>query len=122
MARPVHFEIPADNVERAIQFYETLFGWKFTKWEGPMPYWLITTGEAAEPGINGGMMQRMHPGQGVVNTVDVQDVDASLAAALANGAELAAPKMAIPGIGWLAYCKDPEGNVFGMMQTDPAAG
>lgn len=121
MARPVHFEIPADNPERAIQFYEALFGWKFSLWAGPMPYWLISTGPAEERGIDGGMMQRQHPGQGVVNTVDVKDLDASVATALAQGGELAVPRMPIPGVGWLAYCKDPEGNMFGMMQTDPSA-
>jgi len=53
MPRPTHFEIPSDNPERAISFYEAVFGWKFQKWEGPMPYWLITTGPDSEPGING---------------------------------------------------------------------
>ncbi|MGC4054494.1 MAG: VOC family protein [Paludibaculum sp.] len=121
MARPVHFEIPADNTERAIAFYEKLFGWKFSLWPGPMQYWLITTGPAEERGIDGGMMQRMHPGQGVVNTVDVKDLDASIATAVAGGGELTVPRMAIPGVGWLAYCKDPEGNLFGMMQADEKA-
>ena len=46
MPRPVHFEIPAENPERAMQFYSTVFGWKFSKWEGPMDYWMITTGDA----------------------------------------------------------------------------
>jgi len=81
----------------------------------------VKTGEASERGIDGGMMQRMYPGQGVVNTVDVADVDASLATALSSGAEIAVPKMAIPGVGWLVYCKDPEGNIFGMMQADAGA-
>jgi predicted enzyme related to lactoylglutathione lyase len=121
MARPVHFEIPADNPERAIAFYETLFGWKFSQWAGPMPYWLITTGPAEERGIDGGMLQRMHPGQGVVNTIDVKDLDACVATAVANGGEVTVPRMAIPGVGWLAYCKDPEGNLFGMMEADEKA-
>lgn len=121
MARPVHFEIPADDVERAKAFYEKSFGWQFTLYPGAMPYWMVKTGECSERGIDGGMMQRMYPGQGVVNVIDVTDLDASLATTLSNGAELAVPKMAIPGIGWLAYCKDPEGNVFGMMQPDEAA-
>lgn len=121
MARPVHFEIPADNPERAIAFYEKLFGWKFSLWQGPMPYWLITTGPDGERGINGGMLPRQHPGQGVVNTVDVKNLDVSVETALSSGAEIAVPKMAIPGVGWLAYCKDPEGNIFGMMQADQSA-
>src|SRR5918993_4170444 len=58
MGRVVHFEIHAENPERAIAFYRELFGWEFTRWEGPMPYWLIRTGGAGEPGIDGGLMQR----------------------------------------------------------------
>ncbi len=49
MPRPIHFEIPADDPDRAIAFYRDVFGWKFQKWEGPMPYWLITTGKTASP-------------------------------------------------------------------------
>jgi predicted enzyme related to lactoylglutathione lyase len=29
--------------------------------------------------------------------------------------------MAIPGIGWLGYLKDPDGNIVGVMQSDPSA-
>ena len=121
MPRPIHFEISADNPDRAIAFYEAVFGWKFTKWEGPMPYWLITTGAEGEPGINGGLLPRQHPGQPCVNTIGVADVDASVAAVERSGGGIAVPKMAIPGVGWLAYCKDTEGHIFGMMQSDPAA-
>lgn len=31
------------------------------------------------------------------------------------------PKTAAPGVGWLAYCKDTEGNIFGLMENDPSA-
>ncbi len=44
MPRPIHFEIPAENPERAMQFYSSVFGWKFNKWDGPMDYWVISTG------------------------------------------------------------------------------
>jgi len=53
MPRPVHFEIPAENPQRAIDFYTKVFGWKFSKWDGPMDYWIISTGQAPEPGIDG---------------------------------------------------------------------
>jgi predicted enzyme related to lactoylglutathione lyase len=119
MARITHFEIPANDPEKLIAFYETVFGWKFAKW-GAEPYWMATTGEN-EPGINGAIMKRRHPEQPLVNSLTVTSLDDSLAAALANGAELAVPKMAVPGVGWLAYCKDPEGTIFGMMQNDPTA-
>ena len=121
MPRPNHFEIPADNPERAMQFYSSVFGWKFHKWEGPVDYWLITTGKATEPGINGGLMPRRDPNQPCVNTITVADIDESLQAIAAGGGVCVVPKMAVPGVGWLAYGKDTEGHIFGIMQMDPAA-
>jgi len=102
-------------------FYQTVFGWTFQKWEGPMPYWLITTGPNSEPGINGGLKRRDHPNEPCVNTINVSSLDETVATALANGAQVAVPKMAVPGVGWLAYVKDPEGHVIGMMQMDANA-
>ena len=121
MPRPIHFEIPADNPDRLVGFYSSVFGWTFTKWEGPTPYWLITTGPNEEPGINGGMLPRQHPGQPCVNTVGVANLDETIASLGQHGGTIAVPKMAVPGIGWLAYATDPDGNMFGMMQMDPAA-
>ncbi len=126
MPRPVHFEIHAGDPERAINFYQTCFGWSFKKWEGPMPYWLITTGPDDQPGINGGLLPRQGEidGQAVIAyicTLGVESVDESVATVTANGGTIALPKMPIPGMGWLAYCKDTEGNIFGMMQPDPEA-
>ena len=127
MPRVVHFEIHAADPDRAVNFYTTLFGWSFQKWEGPMDYWLITTGPNEQPGINGGLVRRQGEidGQAVIAyvcTVDVEDLDASVQTALDNGGQIALPKMPIPGMGWLAYCKDTEGNIFGMMQSDSNAG
>lgn len=131
MARVGHFEIHADDPQRAIAFYGTLFGWEFNKWgeEGGGPeYWLITTGPAEEPGINGGLMKRMgdrpQPGQAVnayVCTTMVASLDETIAAVDANGGHIALAKMPVPGIGWLAYFTDPEGNIFGAMQADAGA-
>ena len=129
MSRVIHFEIHATQPEALIAFYQSLFGWTFTKWEGPMPYWLIKTGEAGTPGIDGGLLPRQGPmaadGQPVnsfVCSVDVANLDATLAKLPAGGGVECVPKMAIPGIGWLAYAKDPDGNIFGMMQVDAKAG
>lgn len=126
MPRVVHFEIHAADPNRAVKFYQTLFGWTFQKWEGPMEYWLVTTGPNDQPGINGGLVQRQGEidGQAVIAyvcTVDVENLDASVQMAVDNGGQIAVPKMPIPGMGWLAYCKDTEGNIFGMMQGDPNA-
>jgi len=126
MPRVVHFEIHADDPARAVKFYEKLFGWSFQKWEGPMEYWMVITGPDSEPGINGGLLKRQGTidGQAVIAyvcTAYVPSVDASVTTALENGGTLAVPKMAVPGVGWLAYCKDTEGNIFGMMQADESA-
>ena len=129
MPRVIHFEIHAAEPERALAFYEKVFGWGFTKWEGPMPYWLVKTGEEGERGIDGGLMVRQGPppeeGQPVnayVCTLDVPDLDAYLKRALDAGGTLAVPKMPIPTVGWLAYVKDTEGNIVGLMQADEKAG
>jgi uncharacterized protein len=119
MPRPIHFEIPAEDPARAISFYQTVFGWKFQKWDGPMPYWLISTGEG--PGINGGLMPRRDPAQPCVNTIGVDNIDQMLATVESSGGHCVVPKMPVPGVGWLAYCKDTEGHIFGLMQNDPAA-
>jgi predicted enzyme related to lactoylglutathione lyase len=127
MSRAVHFEIHATNPQALIDFYTDLFGWKFTKY--PVgEYWLINTGPGSQPGINGGLLPRPGPAaspmaspNAFVITVDVDNLDASLDKAQGNGAELCVPKMAIPSIGWLGYVKDPDGNIFGMMQMDPNA-
>jgi uncharacterized protein len=122
MPRPTHFEIPADNPERAIAFYQDVLGWSFQKWEGPAEYWLITTGAEGEPGINGGLLRRQHPEQPCVNSVYVSDLNATLTAVDTHGGSCVVPRMPIPGVGWLAYCKDTEGHIFGIMQLDASAG
>jgi uncharacterized protein len=117
--RIVHFEIPADDPSRAMKFYGQAFGWRFDKWDGPMEYWMVKTGEG--PGIDGGLSRRDMPGQGPTNVVAVPSVDESTKAIIAAGGTLAAPKMAVPGVGWTAYFIDPEGNNFGVMQFDAGA-
>jgi predicted enzyme related to lactoylglutathione lyase len=121
MNRPIHFEIPADNPEAIMTFFGTVFGWKFHKWEGPMPYWTVSTGDKDTPGIDGGVMPKRHPGQPMVNTMGVEDVDKTAAAVAAAGGQVVVPKMAIPTVGWLIYFKDPEGNIHGAMQADANA-
>ena len=121
MSRPSHFEIPADNPQRAIAFYEKVFGWTFHKWDGPMEYWIINTGSETEPGIHGGLLQRMHPEQPCVNTMGVANLDATIQTITESGGQCVVPKMPVPGVGWLAYFKDTEGHIFGAMQSDPLA-
>lgn len=121
MPRVVHFEIDAEKPERAIKFYEKVFGWKIEKWKGPIEYWLITTGKEDEPGIDGGLSRRTEAEPSIVNTVDVSSVDEYVKKVEGNGGSIVRPKMAVPGVGWMAYFKDPEGNLFGMMEEDSSA-
>ena len=121
MARVVHFELAADDPERATEFYKNVFGWQIQKWDGPQDYWLATTGAKDTPGIDGAIMRRDPSMPAVVNTIDVAALDDMIATVKAHGGTLVAPKMTIPHVGYFAYCQDTEGNTFGMMQSDPAA-
>lgn len=118
MPRPVHFEILAENLDRAQRFYESVFGWSISP-RGP-DYRLVTTGDEG-PGINGALLPRRGPAGGTpviawACTVDVDDLDGYLQKAIGAGGTLALPRMDIPGVGAVAYAKDTEGNIFGMIQ------
>ena len=127
MPRVAHFEIHAPEPAKLAAYYRELFGWKMQHL-AHIDYWLIDTSEGSEPGINGGLLQRRGPkpveGQAVnafMCTVNVSSVDDFRAKALKLGGTEALPKMAIPGVGYVAYCKDPDGNIFGLHQADPNA-
>jgi len=121
MSRIVHFELPADQPERAVKFYETVFGWKIEKWNGPVNYWLVSTGESPEPGIDGAIMQRGGDFSGPVNTISVVSLDEAIEGVVNSGGSIVVPKMAIPGVGYMVYFTDTEGNLSGIMQDDPSA-
>lgn len=127
MSRVVHFEIHAQDPSRASKFYGELFGWDFKQW-GSENYWLITTGPEGTPGINGGLFKRLGdppiPNNAIsayVCTIEVGSIDDTLAKVTANGGQVVLPKQAVSGVGWSAYCKDTEDNIFGLMQNDPNA-
>jgi predicted enzyme related to lactoylglutathione lyase len=128
----VHFEIPADDPERAAKFYRDLFGWDIQKFDGPtgggpMEYWMVQTvptdekGMPARPGVNGGLMRRMMPGQAPVNYISVPSVDEFSRKAEKLGAKPLVPKRPVTGMGWFAQFTDPEGNAFAIWQTDEKA-
>jgi len=120
--RVVHFEIHADKPAEAAAWYAALFGWKTQEFQ-PGAYYLFTTGEG--PGIDGAVVRRMGPAaekgapvNAFVCTVGVDAIDDALARALAAGAGEALPKMAIPGVGRVAYIHDPFGNILGLHQAE----
>jgi predicted enzyme related to lactoylglutathione lyase len=125
----VHFEIPADQPERAAKFYQELFGWKIERWENPggIEYWMVQTvptdeqGQPVRQGVNGGLMPRMYPAQQPVNYIAVADVNEAVAKAERLGAKVMMGKTPVPGMGWFAQLTDTEGNVIAVWETDPSA-
>ena len=116
MARVVHFELQADDPERASTFYKSVFGWDIKKWPGPMDYWLVATGPKDAPGIDGAIMKRMSPGGQTINTIAVDDLDATVKKLTKAGGKAVTKRETIPGVGEFCYCADTEGNTFGVLQ------
>jgi len=98
MNRVVHFEMSADDPERASNFYRNVFGWKIDEWEGPVDYWLVTTGAQEEPGIDGGIKKQPEFDTGTVNAIDVSSIDEFVEKIESHGGELVMPKTEIPGV------------------------
>jgi predicted enzyme related to lactoylglutathione lyase len=121
MLRVTHFELPADDPEKLVAFYEKVFGWTVRKWEGPMEYWLVMTGPEDQPGIDGGIARRGKGESGAINSIDVPSVDEYLAKIESGGGTVVMPKRTVPRVGYLAYCRDPEGNTFAIMEEDTSA-
>lgn len=119
MARVVHFEVMAEDPHRAIKFYTNVFDWEIKQW-GTEKYWLVNTEAEDEPGINGAIGKSK--GEPLtVNTVEVSSIDEFAGKVVEYGGEVVVPKMAIPSVGYVVYCKDTEGIVFGLIESDPAA-
>ena len=122
----VHFEIPADDVERAKKFYQKTFGWEMNKFDLPNgeEYWGVRTTQVdkkmmpKKPGaINGGLMKRKNPGQPFMNYVHVDSIDVMLKTVIKNGGKICLPKQEIgKGMGWIAAFQDTEGNLMGLHQ------
>lgn len=118
MGRPIHFEYASTDPAKDVEFMKAVFGWEVSRW-GDQPYWLVDTGKEG-PGIDGAIQPENAPQQPrLVNTIEVADLDASIATAIAAGGTLALPRMEIPGIGSVAYVLSPTGIMFGMLQPLP---
>lgn len=127
MGGVVHFEIPADDQERAKKFYQQALGWRIEPVPGMDYNMVITTpmdeatGQPTTAGaINGGMMAREEKIANPVITVDVPDIDATLKTVEELGGSVVMPKNEIPGMGYFAYFKDPEDNLMGLWENLPA--
>ena len=121
--RVVHFEIPADDVGRAEEFYRSTFGWNLNAMPD-MGYTMVSTtptddqGAPTDPGaINGGMMKRESPISTPVIVIDVDDIDKALETIGSSGGSTVQGKQSVMGMGFAAYFKDSEGNLMGLWQT-----
>ena len=118
----VHFEIPADDIEKLSNFYRKLFGWKIIRMPGPAEYWGIQTvpvdeqGVPLRNGVNGGMVKRQNPEHKPVNYINVESVDEYSKRIEELGGRIVVPKMEVPGVGWWALAMDPNGNQFAIME------
>jgi len=118
----MHFEIPANDVEKLKRFYEDVFGWKIPQATGPIEYWVIQTvpvdpkGMLLRPGVNGGMYKKQVPESKPVNYFTVESISDFLAKIEKLGGSVTQPKQEVPEIGWIAAAEDPEGNLFALIQ------
>lgn len=118
--RPVHFEVACNNPQAVMDFFSSVFGWKFQSYGDS--YWLATTGAEGTPGIDGAVMAKRDPQQPpVTNSILVDDIQAMAKAVEAAGGKIVVPVMPVPTMGWLAYFIDPDGNIHGLWQMDANA-
>lgn len=113
-----HFEIPADDLGRARRFYSDLFGWNIEQAPGPAEYYFIqTTNFQGGPGLSGGLRQRQHPQQQIMNYIDTPSIDEATAKVQQLGGQVIVPKTEIPGMGFFAVCLDTENNAFSLWEN-----
>jgi len=116
----IHFELPADDLSRAVGFYKNLFGWKLEETPGFPGYFSVETGEPRQD-LGGGILARTHPQQGPVNYISVESVADYAKKVEELGGMVIVPKSPVPGMGYFAQVTDTEGNVFGLWESDPTA-
>jgi uncharacterized protein len=123
--RVVHFEVEANDPERAKAFYSQAFGWQMQQMGEDMGnYVVVITGDPKEPGgINGGI----YKGQAAKElnayscVIAVDNIDQAMDKVRSAGGQLHGDKMDIPGIGTFIRCQDTEGNFFSILQPTPGS-
>jgi Predicted enzyme related to lactoylglutathione lyase len=121
MPRISYLDFSAEDPERAVNFYNKIFGWQINKWDGPMEFWEIKTGEPNELGIDGGLSKRDRIGQWTTPFINVSSVELYIAKIEAEGGRIIQPKAAIPGIGYTMLFKDTESNTIGLFEENKNA-
>lgn len=114
MPRTLYLDFSAEDLERAVNFYNKIFGWQINKWDGPLEFWEIKTGEPNELGIGGGLSKRDRIGQWTTPFINVSSVDQYIAKIEASGGRIIRPKASLPGIGYSLLFKDTKSNTIGL--------
>jgi predicted enzyme related to lactoylglutathione lyase len=115
--RVTHFEVPCNEPEKTIKFFANVFGWNFQQL-GEQEYWIAFSGDDKTPGINGAFMKKRDPEQPIVNSIKVEKLDNVLYHIGEQGGTVVVPKTPVSGVGYLAYFKDPDGNIHGIWEED----
>lgn len=119
MPKVIRMELKAKNVERASRFYHEVFGWSIDNWGGPFNSWMRTAGPGDPYGEPIGTMSPPDPRAAIA--IDVSSVDECMERIMIAGGKISSRKAVIPNVGFHVYCEDTEGNIFGIMEYDPAA-
>lgn len=121
MPRISYLDFSADDPERAVNFYSKVFDWQINKWDGPLEFWEIKTGEANELGIDGGLSKRNRIGQWTTPFINVQSIDQYISKIESADGKIIQPKTAIPRIGYTLLFKDTESNTIGLFEKNEEA-
>jgi uncharacterized protein len=118
-----HFEIPADDISRAQEFYKKVFGWNMQKMSNPVrpeqDYWVFETkDDKGNQGLSGGMMKRQSPQHTVTNYITVYSIDEYASKIENSGGKVIIPKTKLPDTGFIAVCLDSENNMFGLFESN----
>jgi len=121
MPNVIHFEICVYDLESAANFYSNVFGWEIKQAEDGSGYWPISARKEIGKSIPGGLNRRFDEVNSTINTIEVPSLDDYAKKITENGGKVLAPKISIPGEGYVQYCHDLEGNTFGIMELDESA-
>jgi uncharacterized protein len=117
MNRVVHFEISADDLKRAVEFYSKVFDWKIEQWGSSDDYWLTIPPVKNARGIDGAITKRtLPPGSGTVITISVDNIETIVEKVKQAGGKQMTEIEEIPTIGLFCYCEDSESNHIGLIQ------
>lgn len=122
-----HFEVPADDLERAKKFYQEVFEWQIHA----LPeanfhnyHSVITTPTdehhmPKEPGgINGGLYKRSQSNEPTTIVIEVPSIDQYLEKVKKAGGKVVLEKQPVSNFGSFARIKDTEGNLVGLWETN----